>query len=229
MKLKERFMNTEDFYYRIVSSDYPIKYKKKGIYMKNIFNIYGYSRELVLDTIDFFDYLSKHNFDFRNMDYFIITDFNSFIFQDYHALFELYDNIFIKKSYFNLYNMFDEFKNRLNGENFKIDDTYSDLPYLFLIHMNCRISVREYYLDNNMERFVEAVLKIITILYWINNKKEIDELNNVTYQILLNNNFIDRCIMKGYDINSVIYHQVNYLANAIYNKEFVMFNKKLIK
>ena len=54
MKLKERFMNTEDFYYRIISSDYPIKYKKKGIYMKNIFNIYGYSRELVLDTIDFF-------------------------------------------------------------------------------------------------------------------------------------------------------------------------------
>ena len=228
-KLKERFFNTEEFYYRIIGNDYPTKYKKTGYYLKNIYSIYGYSRELVLDSIEFFDYLSKHDFDFRNMDYFVMSDFESFLFNDYHALFELYDNIFIKKNYQALYNKFDEFKARLKGERFKLNDTYSDLHLLLLIYTQNKVDIREHYLDNDIERFVENVLRIITILFWINKKTEFTDLNTITDRVLLRDDFIDRCMMKGVDITSYSFHQVDYIGNQIYNNEFMIMNKKLIK
>lgn len=228
-KLKDRFFNTEDFYYRIIGNDFPLKYKKTGYYLKNVFTFYKYSKELVLDSIEFFDYLSEHDFDFRNMDYFVMSDFNSFIFNDYHALFEIYDNIFIKKNYQFLYNEFDEFKARLNGENFKLNDTYSELPLLLLIYAQNRVDIRGCYFDNDIERFIQCILKIITILFWINKETEFTKINTITDRILLRDDFIDRCMMKGVDISSYSFHQIDYIGNLIYNNEFMIVNKKLIK
>lgn len=228
-KLKDRFFNTEDFYYRIIGNDFPLKYKKTGYYLKNVFTFYKYSKELVLDSIEFFDYLSEHDFDFRNMDYFVMSDFNSFIFNDYHALFEIYDNIFIKKNYQFLYNEFDEFKARLNGENFKLNDTYSELPLLLLIYAQNRVDIRGSYFDDDIERFIQCILKIITILFWINKEKEFTKINTITDRILLRDDFIDRCMMKGVDISSYSFHQIDYIGNLIYNNEFMIVNKKLIK
>ena len=228
-EIKELFFDTKEFYLKILEENYPHKYKKTGIYMKNIFSLYGYSRELVVDSISFFDYLSKNNFDFRNMDYFIMTDLNSFAFNDYKALFKIYDDLFIKKNYLSFFNRFDEFKERIKGENFRLNDSNSDLPLLLLIYTQNKVDIREHYIDNNIERFVESILKIITVLYWINKNNEIQELNTITGQILLKDDFIDKCTMKGIDINSFSFNQANYIANQIYNKEFMNLTKKIIK
>ncbi len=227
--LKERFLNTEDFYTKIISNNYPFKYRNTGKYLKNLFTIYGYSRELVLDSIAFFDYLSKNKFDFRNFDYFIIRAFNSFLFVDYHALFEIYDNTFIKKNYMFLYNNFDEFRERLKRQEFKFDDTHSDLAYLTLVYMNNKVNIREKYIDNYEDAFVEGILRIITILTWLDNCKDPNNVTTLTDLVLLQDDFIDKCVMKGFDITSLSYNQINFIGTSIYNNEFNGYKKKVIK
>ena len=227
--IKEKFFNTKDFYNRIINGNYPIKYMRTGKYLKNIFNLYGYSSELVTDSINFFNYLSKNKFDFRNMDNFILISFDYFMKHDYKTLFEYYDIIFIKKHYEPLYNIFDDFVKRINTDSIKTGDTYADLAFLILIHAKNKVAVREHYSDNTIEKFVNNILRIITILFWINNKKELDELTTITYQVLLKDDFVDRCVMKGMDTTSLSFYQLNYIANQIYNNEFIESKKKLIK
>ena len=227
--IKEKFFNTKDFYNRIINGNYPIKYMRTGKYLKNIFNLYGYSSELVTDSINFFNYLSKNKFDFRNMDNFTLITFDSFMKHDYKTLFEYYDIIFIKKNYEPLYNIFDDFVKRINTDNIKLGDNYADLDCLILIHSKNKVAIREHYLDNMIEKYVNNILRIITILFWINNKKEFAELTTITYQVLLKDDFIDRCVIKGMDITSLSFYQLNYIANQIYNNEFIESKKKLIK
>ena len=229
--IKEKLFNPEDFYYQIIGNNFPIKYQKTGKYLKNIFNLYGeYNKELVLLSIKYFDYFSKYDFNFENFDNYILHNINSIVINDYKALFEFYDNVFIKKNYKLLYDVFIDL---INGQKYypvQHSDTNSALSYLFVIYDVNKENIRLLTKDSNEKMFKCLLLKDLTILYWVNNNLDwAQELYLIVDNILLRDNFMEKCMIKGFDTNSFSFYQIDYIANLIYKKEFNTINDKIIK
>ena len=228
--IQDKFFNPEDFYYHIISNNFPHKYQKTGKYLRNIFTLYGeYNKELVLDSIKYFDYFSKNGFDFQNFDNFILLTINSIMLNDYKSVFEFYDNVFIKKNYKLLYDKFDDISKALKYYPVQHSDTNTALFYLFIIYSSCMGNIASW-TKANEERFILLILKDLAVLYWVNNNLSwANELYLIVDNILLSNQFMEKCMMKGFDTNSYSFYQIDYIANLIYKKEFNVIDERIIK
>lgn len=229
----EKTFKPKDFYYKIIFHNFPKGYEDSGEYLNNIYMYYDYSSDLVKESLKTLEELKNNDFNFINMQNDILHFFARTLSYDYRCLFDFYKRTYINKDYQDLYRVWDDLnKDLLEGTHFNDNiDKCISLALLFITYNTNIMAIKDKYryLDYKDTLFAISVFKALTIKYWINNKRDLEDLINTTKESILDDSFIDNCSLKGIDTTSQSFQLIDHTATLIFNHEFNQAKKKVIK
>lgn len=226
--IKDKLFNPEEFYNRIINGKYPLKYYDNGKYLRNLYLVYGeYDKDLVIDSLKYFDKFKKAGFYFPNLDAKILNSFSNITHSSKNIL-KIYDQIFIQKEYSKLYELFDVFIQGLfiPDNNIPFSEARLAIYFSTYVILDSKMIVHNLYQD----RPITSIFNAVFIKYWINNEIEKDhEIEFIVQNILFDTNFKESLVMKGFDPYNLTFKEIDYIANLLCNKEFSIFQTKIIK
>ena len=228
-KFKERFMNPEEFYNRIMSEKYPLKYYDTGKYLKNLYSLYGkYDRELVLDSIKYFDMFKKNGFYFPNLDAKLLKALFNYLHYP-SIILGFYEQVFVKKNKFMLYEMIDNLRSKLFSSESSVPFSDTNLAIIFSVLVINKSKLIDIGYFTKRYTLLNLFLNQLFITFWVNNDfSHNNELDLIVDNILLDENFIESLIMKGFDPDNLTYEEIDYITNLLYKNEYSIFHTKII-
>ena len=228
-RLKDKFINPEEFYNRIMSEKYPLKYYDTGKYLKNLYSLYGsYDRELVLDSIKYFDMFKKNGFYFPNLDMKILKALSNYLHYP-RTILGFYDQVFIQKNKFMLFEMLDNLRSKLFSSESNMPFSDAKLAIIFSVLILNKSKLLNIGYFTKRYALLNSFLNQLFITFWVNNDfSNNNELDLIVDNILLDENFIESLIMKGFDPDNLSYEEIEYITNLLYKNEYSIFHTKII-
>jgi len=198
-------------------------------YMSFFFKHYGYTDELVMNTIKHVNECQENNFPFSRINNNIFIAFNAYARNDYIVLQQALYIIYANKNYEYLRNRLDDFHYDYFIDR-KMDYIRSgdrDLYRLLKTYDDCHEMIASYsdLFDDRVA--LNEFMSMLCSIYWIDGNTNYDEI----YCIIKNHlntpvKFSEKCLLNGIDINNFQERDARHLIILDKNSKI---QKKVIK